>query len=326
MNPTNPKLRGRFAPTPSGEMHIGNAWTALLAWLQIRSGHGSFILRMEDIDKPRSKPHLARQILDDLRWLGIDWDEGPDVGGPYAPYTQSERLQHYEDALGKLQKQGALYTCFCSRADLLSAASAPHGLAAEGPAYPGTCRNLSPEERAAKAKLKQPSIRYRVGEEPVAFIDGVSGRHSFDPAATGDFIVKRADGMFSYQLAVVVDDAMMQVTHVLRGADLLDSTPRQIQLYQALGWEIPAFAHVPLFMGTDGKRLAKRHGNTSLAALREQGVSPAKLTGWLAWIGGLVPTPDPAAPQELIGRFDLSLIPAEPIVMTEDLLTRLYES
>lgn len=324
MNLNSHPPRGRFAPTPSGEMHIGNAWTALLAWLQIRSVSGNFILRMEDIDRPRSNPHLSRQIVDDLYWLGLDWDEGPDIGGPYGPYTQSERLEYYEEALQVIQAKDRLYSCFCSRSDLLSAARAPHGLASEGPAYPGTCRMLTSEERSLKAKNKQPSLRFLVEAESIYFHDGIAGDQLFDSSRNGDFIVKRADGIIAYQLAVVIDDEMMNITNVLRGADLLDSTPRQIQIYHALGLTPPTYAHVPLFIGTDGKRLAKRNRDTSLAAIRSRGIPPEQLVGWLAWIGGLQSSLEPVAPKELIHLYNIGKIPTKPVVITERLLAQLY--
>ncbi|HLN61721.1 MAG TPA: tRNA glutamyl-Q(34) synthetase GluQRS, partial [Symbiobacteriaceae bacterium] len=274
--------RGRFAPTPSGQMHIGNARTALLAWLQIRHAGGRFVLRMEDIDKPRSRPDLAQQILDDLRWLGLDWDEGPDVGGPYAPYTQSEREELYHAALQQLTAEGWLYPCYCSRAEIMAIASAPHGLSAEGPVYPGTCRCLTPEQRAERAaRGKVPSLRFAMPDEPVAFMDGVAGAQSFAAGAGGDFVVHRADGIIGYQLAVVVDDAAMQMTDVLRGWDLLDSTPRQLMLYRALGLTPPQFAHVPLLMGPDGSRLSKRHGSVAVASMRAAGAPAERVVGYI---------------------------------------------
>ncbi|BFH63731.1 tRNA glutamyl-Q(34) synthetase GluQRS [Paenibacillus azoreducens] len=317
-------MRGRFAPTPSGELHIGNAWAALLSWLQVRSSSGIFVLRMEDIDTQRSRPHLARQILDDLYWLGLDWDEGPDVGGPFGPYTQSECLEYYMEALNQLGGMGCLYPCFCSRADLMAAARAPHGLSSEGPAYPGTCRNLTAEEAARKSLDKQPSLRFKVPHEIISFQDGVAGLQVFDAAAGGDFIVRRADGMISYQLAVVVDDHRMQITDILRGADLLDSVPRQLMLYKALGMEAPSFAHVPLFMGPDGKRLAKRHGGTSLAAIRETGTAPERLLGWLMWVAGLIGKPEPLSAYDCIPLFQMDKLPAMPIIITDEILSRLH--
>ncbi|CAM4028777.1 tRNA glutamyl-Q(34) synthetase GluQRS [Saccharibacillus endophyticus] len=308
--------RGRFAPTPSGKMHLGNARTALISWLHMRSLNGEFILRMEDIDTERSREKWAELALLDLRWLGLDWDEGPDVGGPYAPYTQSERLERYEAGLLELEAAGALYPCFCSRADILSAASAPHGLTSEGPAYAGTCRHLTAAQRAEKALHKAPSLRFALPEgREVRFEDGIAGTRSFAPGSGGDFVVRRADGLHSYQLSVVMDDADMKITDVLRGYDLLDSTPRQILLYEALGLEAPNFLHVPLLNGSDGNRLAKRHGGIAISSFRERGTSPEQLVGWLAHVSGLIDRPEAVSAAELVGSFDLSLIPREPVVV-----------
>jgi len=322
--------RGRFAPTPSGELHIGNARTALLAWLQMRSCGGAFVLRMEDIDLQRSKPAYAAQILDDLRWLGLDWDEGPDAGGPYAPYTQSERLDRYEEALAHLEAAGHLYPCFCSRAKLLAVAGAPHGLASEGPAYAGTCRGLTAAERSERAARKSPSLRFAIpldaegGPASVRYTDLAAGEMTFPCGAGGDFVVKRADGMYSYQLAVVVDDAAMGITDVLRGRDLLDSTPRQLLLYGALGLQAPSFAHVPLLVGPDGRRLAKRRPMQALADLRRAGVRPEAVVGLLAYWSGLLDRPEPATPAELASSgFDLTRIPQTPVVVGDRALASL---
>jgi glutamyl-queuosine tRNA(Asp) synthetase len=318
-------IRGRFAPTPSGLMHVGNAWAALLAWLQIRSRSGQFVLRMEDIDGPRCRPELAVQAFADLRWLGLDWDEGPDVGGPYAPYTQSERMQLYEAALDKLLECGMLYPCFCSRAELLAVASAPHGLSSEGPAYAGTCRNLTPAQQQERRAVKAPSLRFKADNaRTIIFEDGISGRQLFPPGAGGDFVVRRADGIISYQLAVVIDDAAMGITDVLRGADLLDSTPRQLLLYEALGLPAPRFAHVPLLMGEDGKRLAKRHGDTSIAGLKAADVSPERIIGWLAYLAGQIGRFEPLTATELICEFDQNKIPKEPITIHDSLMKQLF--
>jgi len=316
-------VRGRFAPTPSGEMHIGNARTALLAWLQIRHAGGELVLRMEDIDGPRSRPELAAQILEDLRWLGLDWDEGPDIGGPFGPYTQSERLPAYREAIERLSAAGLLYPCYCSRAELLAVASAPHGLDAEGPAYPGTCRCLTEEERAARAQRKSPSLRFIMPERPVRFDDEAAGACDFAPGSGGDFVIRRADGIISYQLAVVVDDAAMRITDVLRGYDLLDSTPRQLMLYEALELPAPRFAHVPLLLGPDGKRLAKRHGASSLRSLREAGVEPARVVGLLAAFSGLHDRAEPIEARELIAGFSLDRVPKSPVTVHEAWLQEL---
>ncbi|MCM3625845.1 tRNA glutamyl-Q(34) synthetase GluQRS [Paenibacillus glycanilyticus] len=318
-------IRGRFAPTPSGLMHVGNAWAALLAWLQIRSQSGQFVLRMEDIDGPRCRRELADQALADLRWLGLDWDEGPDIGGLYGPYTQSERIQLYEEAMDKLLEKGMLYPCFCSRAELLAVASAPHGLSSEGPTYAGTCRHLTPEQQLERMAVKKPSQRFKAGDaRTVIFEDGISGPQAFPPGAGGDFVVRRADGIISYQLAVVVDDAAMKITDVLRGADLLDSTPRQLLLYEALGQPAPRFAHVPLLMGEDGKRLAKRHGDTSLAGLKTAGVPPERIVGWLAWLAGQTDQFEPLSAHELVTQFDQSRIPDESITINDSLMKQLF--
>lgn len=309
--------RGRFAPTPSGYLHLGNAASALLAWLQIRSERGTFILRVEDLDKPRCKPEYEEALIDDLKWLGLDWDEGPDKGGPDAPYSQSERGELYELALERLQADGWLYPCYCSRADLLSAASAPHGVAAEGGAYPGTCRRLGPEERQERARRKTPSLRFAMPDRELRFADGIAGLRAFPPGAGGDFVVKRADGIVGYQLAVVVDDIAMGVTDVLRGWDLLDSTPRQLALYEALGANPPRFAHGPLLLGPDGSRLSKRHGSVTLASLREQGAAPEKVTGFLAWLAGVIDRPEPVRPCELTDAFALGRIPREAVALPE---------
>ncbi|ACT01981.1 tRNA glutamyl-Q(34) synthetase GluQRS [Paenibacillus sp. JDR-2] len=318
-------IRGRFAPTPSGLMHVGNAWAALLAWLQIRSQNGQFVLRMEDIDGPRCRPELALQALADLRWLGLDWDEGPDVGGPHSPYTQSERIPLYEEAMDRLLASDRLYPCFCSRAELLAVASAPHGLSSEGPAYAGTCRHLTPEQQRERREVKTPSLRFKVDENrAIAYEDGIAGTLQFPPGVGGDFVVRRADGIISYQLAVVIDDAAMNMTDVLRGADLMDSTPRQLLLYEALELPAPRFAHVPLLMGEDGKRLAKRHGDTSIAGLKEAGVRPERIIGWLAFLAGQTDRFEPIAATEIIGQFNQSRIPNEPITIRETVMKQLF--
>jgi len=317
-------IRGRFAPTPSGQMHIGNARTALLAWLQARSAGGAFVLRMEDIDRPRCRADLARQVLEDLRWLGLDWDEGPDVGGPHGPYVQSEREGAYRAAQIRLETDGWLYPCFCSRAELAAIASAPHGLLAEGPIYPGTCRRMSPEERSVKAGGgKAPSLRFALPDEAVAWTDLVAGPQTAAPGAGGDFVVLRADGIIGYQLAVVVDDAAMGITDVLRGWDLLDSTPRQILLYRALGLPVPRFAHVPLVAGPDGARLAKRHGAVAVASMRAAGTAPETVVGHLACLSGLMDRPEPVRPADLIHGFDLARVPRRPVTVSAAMLNAL---
>ncbi|MDQ6419520.1 tRNA glutamyl-Q(34) synthetase GluQRS [Paenibacillus sp. LHD-117] len=312
--------RGRFAPTPSGLLHIGNAFAALAAWLQIRQAGGEFLLRIEDIDKPRSRPAFADQQQDDLLWLGLDWDEGPRVGGPHTHYEQSKREELYEAALDQLRLAGKLYPCYCSRAELASIASAPHGLSSEGAAYPGFCSQLTEEEQAAKAIAKEPAIRFRMPGAPISFMDAFAGKQTYDGDALGDFVVKRADGMFSYQLAVVVDDAAMGITDVVRGADLLDSTPRQLALYAALDLRPPAFAHVPLLGDAGGERLSKRNKSLTLAALREEGVRPERLIGLIGYVAGWLEAPEAASAAELIPRFAPLRTGHEPLPIGDDLL------
>ncbi|MFC7392880.1 tRNA glutamyl-Q(34) synthetase GluQRS [Scopulibacillus cellulosilyticus] len=320
-------IRGRFAPTPSGDCHIGNARTALLSWLQIRQAGGEFVLRIEDIDQSRCKPSYAEQMIDDLLWLGIDWDEGPGTGGPYAPYEQSKRTIKYQAAFDQLNNNGWLYPCFCRRKDLKALANAPHGLSSEGPAYPGFCRYLTSNERKTKAKEKDPSYRFAMPDKPVAFVDGIMGEQHYAARAGGDFVVRRADGFIGYQLAVVVDDADMHMTDILRGADLLDSTPRQILLYQALEWPVPRFTHVPLLYGPDGRRLSKRHGTAvTLHNIRQAGVKPESVVGILAFISGLIDRPEPVKAKELILEFDLSKIPQSPVVLSHKMLQNLSNS
>jgi glutamyl-tRNA synthetase len=306
--------RGRFAPSPTGPLHLGNARTALLSWLAARGAGAGYVMRVEDLDGPRVKPGLEGLILAELRWLGLDWDEGPDVGGPRGPYRQSERSARYEEALARLRAAGRVYPCFCSRAEIAAASQAPHGPADEGPRYPGTCRSLSSAEVGRRVDAgRRPAWRFAVPAGPVAFDDGVHGAQAFDVAATvGDFVVARADGVASYQLAVVVDDAAMAVTDVVRGDDLLASTARQLLLYRALELPIPRFAHLPLVVGADGERLAKRHGARSLGELRDAGADPRAVAGLLAEISGLAPPGARLLPRDLVAGFDLRRIPRAP--------------
>ena len=234
---------GRFAPSPSGRIHLGNILCALLVWLSARQKGGKVVLRIEDLDTARCPRRYARQMEDDLRWLGLDWDQGPGVGGPDEPYDQSERTALYQAALEKLEQKGLVYPCFCTRAEL-HAASAPHREDGQV-VYAGTCRNLTAAEAAEKAKQRPPALRLRVPEESWGFTDGHLGAYEENLARDcGDFLLRRSDGMFAYQLAVVVDDAAMGVTEVVRGADLLDSTPRQLYLYDLLGLTPPRFYQI----------------------------------------------------------------------------------
>jgi glutamyl-tRNA synthetase len=267
-------------------------------------------MRVEDLDAPRVRAGLEAEILAELRWLGLYWDEGPDVGGALGPYRQSERGAHYAEALERLRAEGLVYPCFCSRAEIAAAAQAPHGPSDEGPRYPGTCRTLGAAEVARRAALRRPAWRFRAAPGPVAFEDGVHGARAFDvDAEVGDFVVARADGVPAYQLAVVVDDAAMGITDVVRGDDLLPSTARQLLLYGALGLAPPRFAHVPLVVGEDGARLAKRHGARSLGELRAAGAAPEAVVGLLAALSGLAPEGARVTPRELVAGFLLERLP-----------------
>lgn len=324
LEPIDVPLVGRLAPSPTGAQHIGNARTYLLAWLSIRSRGGRLILRMEDIDSPRIKPGAAAQALDDLHWLGLDWDEGPDCGGPHAPYEQTGRFVHYQAALSQLQAAEKVYPCTCSRTDVSAAASAPH-FGQEGPIYPGTCAYRSASDAQQLARDGQPFCwRYRASSQMRKINDLVAGEKSCAVREQlGDFVVAKNDGLPAYQLAVVVDDHAMGVTEVMRGDDLLPSAFRQLELYDFFGWTPPTFAHLPLVVGEDGRRLAKRHGDTRLALLRELGVSSERLVGLLAWSAGLLSSPLPTHPTALLAHFSLDQAPSQPFVFTPEMLNQL---
>ena len=302
------QVRGRFAPSPSGRMHLGNVTAALLSWLSVRSQQGSWVLRIEDLDPQRSLRSFAEQIMDDLRWLGLDWDE--------TPLWQSERTAIYEEKLGELQKKNLIYPCYFSRADLHSA-SAPHGTDGEL-LYSGRCRNLSEQEKRTLEKTRRPAMRVRVDNRVIALKDGLQGQGvSRLDQTCGDFIVRRSDGVFAYQLAVVIDDGLTGITEVVRGMDLLSSTPRQIYLYQCLGLPVPEFYHIPLLMNEHGQRLSKRDQALDLGELRQRWSAP-ELIGKLAWLTGLRDHYEPITARELIGEFAWSKVRREPIVVPAD--------
>lgn len=272
--------RGRLAPTPTGYLHLGHARTFWTAQERAGANGGTLVLRNEDLDRARCKPEFVRAMLEDLRWFGLNWQEGPDVGGPFAPYNQSERFSRYRAALEKLRAGNFLYRCDCSRRDIQSAARAPHAADDEEPMYPGTCRGKAQIQNARFA------WRFRVPEgEMVSFTDNHLGEQRFAAGKDfGDFVVWRNDDVPAYQLACVVDDAEMRITEVVRGADLLLSTARQLLLYRALGLKAPEFFHCPLMLDENGQRLAKRSAALSLRALREEGATPEELQK--GWSGG----------------------------------------
>jgi glutamyl-tRNA synthetase len=302
--------RGRYAPSPTGQLHLGNARTALLAWLDARSRGGAFVMRVEDLDRARVPAGAEAQMLDDLAWLGLDWDEGPDRGGPFAPYRQSERTARYDEAIDRLLAAGRAFPCACSRADVARAAQAPHESDEDGPRYPGTCRGLPPDEVRARATAqgRAPAIRFAGGGARVDFTDEVHGAVATDPAGIDDFVLRRADGTAAYQLAVVVDDAAMGITRVVRGDDLLRSTPRQLALHGALGLAAPAFAHVPLVLTPSGERLAKRTRPEAVADLRARGAAAEAVVGALAASAGLRVPGVRLSARDLVRGFSLSLI------------------
>lgn len=311
-------ITGRFAPSPSGRIHLGNILCSLLAWLSARQKGGRMVLRIEDLDTARCPARYARQMEEDLRWLGLTWDEGPGVGGPNGPYEQSLRTALYEEALQTLRDRGLIYPCFCTRAEL-HAASAPHR--EDGQLlYSGACRSLTPEEAAKRARTRPPAMRLQVPDREIGFVDGHMGPYRENLARDcGDFLLRRSDGMFAYQLAVVVDDAAMGVTEVVRGNDLLDSTPRQLYLYELLGLPAPTFFHGPLLLAPDGRRLSKRNADAGLDDLRER-VTPEELLGKLAYLSGFNPGCAPKSAEQLIADFDWAKVPKTDICLPERFL------
>ena len=316
------RSRGRYAPSPTGMIHVGNARTALVAWLSARGRGGQFVWRLEDIDLPRVVPGMAAAQIEDLAWLGLDWDEGPDLGGPFAPYTQSERSAFYDAALRRLAAAGRVFPCRLSRKDLQAMASAPHG--AEEAPYPASLRPRELDsdwfEQLCGAGRPDAAIRFRVHDRPVSFLDRVQGpiTERVD-LAVGDFVLKRRDGLWAYQLAVVVDDLAMEIDDVVRGADLLASTARQIQLIEALGGEPPAYAHVPLMVNARGEKLSKRDQGLTLRSLRDAGIHPEAVAGYLAHSLGLLDRPEPCGPADLLPVFAWEKIGRSDWVLPEDL-------
>ncbi len=297
---TDAGIRVRFAPSPTGWLHIGNARTALYNWLFARHAGGTMVLRIEDTDAVRSTAESETGILDALRWLGLDWDEGPDVGGGHGPYRQTERLDIYRRHADRLLESGRAYHCFCP----------PDGLEREretaladgrAPRYSGRCARLSREEAAARLAREPAAVRFRVPEEEIVVDDLIRGRVTFPPGEIGDFVILRSNGLPSYNFAVVVDDNTMGMTHVIRGEDHLSNTPKQIFLYRALGMAPPRFAHLSMILGPDGARLSKRHGATSVSQFRDMGYLPEALTNYLALLGW-----SPGDDREVMSREELA--------------------
>lgn len=306
-------VKGRFAPSPTGRMHLGNVFSALISWLSARSRRGRWLLRIEDLDPQRSRTEYAMQIEDDLRWLGLDWDEGGTADeGDAGPYRQSLRGELYAAALERLRATGLTYPCTCRRADIM-ATQAPHQ--SDGRViYAGTCRPASMPCVSAEPPVPH-STRIYVPDSEICFEDGVFGPQAYNLAGQcGDFVLRRADGAWAYQLAVVVDDAAMGVTQVVRGSDLLSSAPRQIWLQERLSLPRPEYGHLPLLLAPDGRRLAKRDRDLELGRLREE-FTAAEIVGKLACAAGLIDRPEAVSPRELIPLFSWEKLPQKDMVI-----------
>jgi len=315
-------VRVRFAPSPTGHLHIGGARTALFNWLFARHEGGAFVLRIEDTDRARSTEESERAVLEDLRWLGLDWDEGPDIGGAFGPYRQSQRTSIYADSAGKLLAEGRAFRCYCSDPELEEKRQAALA-AGRVPQYDGTCRDLSEEEQRAREDAGlAPTIRLRGPTDDVTVDDLLRGRVEFKKEMLGDFIILRSDGRPTYNFAVVVDDALMEISHVIRAEEHLPNTMRQALLYDALGFERPVFAHVSLVVARDRSKLSKRHGASSVRELKESGFVPDGVVNYLALLGWSHPDGQEILTRDgLIEAFDLGRVSTSPAAYDEDKLS-----
>ncbi len=307
-----PTVVGRLAPSPTGALHLGNARSFLLAWLSIRRQNGRLLLRMEDIDSPRIKPWTVRESIDTLLWLGLDWDSGPDSTDQPIPLTQSQRLDRYRDVFRSLEQAEVVYRCYCTRSEIQRAASAPHEQSnvLEGTRYPGTCRDLK-----TSSDRNKHAWRWRFADKTVCWEDHLLGAQQANPLKQlGDFVIAKEDLTPAYQLAVVIDDHDLGVNEVVRGDDLIYSTYRQLAILDHLGWAAPNYYHVPLMVGTDGLRLAKRHGDTRVTALRDMGITSQAIVGYLAWTAGLLPAPTPCSANDLVCNFEWPAAAASTVV------------
>jgi nondiscriminating glutamyl-tRNA synthetase len=316
------KVRVRFAPSPTGQLHIGNVRTALFNWLFARQKHGTFILRIEDTDVERSEARYETQLLEDLKWLGLDWDEGPDVGGPYPPYRQSDKMDRYRAYADRLIQDRKAYYCFCTPEEL---EREREQALADGrqPIYSGKCRRLDPAEAETRRAAGEPAaVRLQIPEHPIKFHDIVRGDVEFSNEVVSDPIIVRSNGMPVYNYVVVIDDADMKITHVIRGDDHISNTPKQVAVYEALGLPVPEFAHLSTILGPDRERLSKRHGATSVANFREMGILPEALMNYLALLGWAPSGGDreifPKA--ELIKEFSLERVTPSPAVFDTEKL------
>jgi nondiscriminating glutamyl-tRNA synthetase len=313
---TSSSVRARFAPSPTGLLHVGNARTALFNWLFVRQKGGANVLRIEDTDVERSEAKYESQLLEDLRWLGLDWDEGPDKGGPYAPYRQSDRMEVYRNYAERLLSEGKAYLCFCTAEELDR--ERQHAIEHHLPqVYSGKCRNCdAAEAQRRRSGGEAAAIRLKIPERPIRFHDIVRGDVTFESESVSDPIIVRSSGMPVYNYVVVIDDAEMKITHVIRGDDHLSNTPKQVALYEALGFPVPEFAHLSTILGPDRERLSKRHGATSISQFREMGILPEALVNYLALLGW---APSGGAretftPEELVKEFSLERVTPSPAV------------
>jgi nondiscriminating glutamyl-tRNA synthetase len=318
----NPTTRVRFAPSPTGMLHVGNARTALYNWLFARHTGGDFVLRIEDTDVERSEVRYEAQLIEDLHWLGLDWSEGPQIGGPYAPYRQSERMEIYQQHTNQLLAEGKAYRCFCTAEELeqeRQLAITEH----RTQMYSGKCRALPAGEAEARVAAGETfAVRLAVPDEPLRFHDIVRGDVEFSSETVTDFILVRSSGVPVYNYVVTIDDALMKITHVIRGDDHISNTPRQVAIYRAFGWRLPEFAHLSTILGSDRERLSKRHGATSVASFREMGILPEALANYLALLGWGAEggTRETFTREELIAEFKLERVTPSPAVFDWDKL------
>jgi nondiscriminating glutamyl-tRNA synthetase len=312
----NSPVRVRFAPSPTGHLHVGNARTALFNWLFARQKRGAMVLRVEDTDIERSEARFEAQLIDDLKWLGLDWDEGPDLGGSYGPYRQSDRLEIYREHAESLLQEDKAYLCFCTEEELQKERES--AMAEQRQAiYSGKCRALDPAEAKRRREAGEAcAIRLKIPEHPIRFHDIVHGNVEFSNEVVSHPIILRSSGMPVYNYVVVIDDALMKITHVIRGDDHLSNTPKQVALYEALGWPVPEFAHLSTILGADRERLSKRHGATSIANFRDMGVLPEALANYLALLGWAPSggTREIFSLQELVKEFSLERVTPSPAV------------
>ena len=316
------QVRVRFAPSPTGQLHIGNVRTALFNWLFARQKGGTFILRIEDTDLERSEARYETQLMEDLKWLGIDWDEGPDVGGPYPPYRQSDKMDVYRSYAERLIQERKAYYCFCSAEELERDRQAAMAEQRQ-PNYSGKCRNIDPAEAERRRAAGEPAaIRLQIPERPIRFHDIVRGDVEFSNEVVSDPIIVRSSGMPTYNYVVVIDDADMKITHVVRGDDHISNTPKQVAVYEALGLPVPEFAHLSTILGPDRERLSKRHGATSVANFREMGILPEALMNYLALLGWAPSGGDREIfpKDELIKEFSLERVTPSPAVFDTEKL------